>query len=389
MNHQYELWGLNDHAQNRRHKELRLRLEALVKDVALLEKRSESCSADGKGQVDDASKPPPPPRLPRTVLEAVKYVLEQELADFYSDDEDEEYSFPDAVDTLKGGNENTIDRHPFYRRGEPKYHNVRYLRSKEFRHIPREDLDPLVRFSSTVYTPAEWFCKIWSDPTGLAGTVFEAMVAHYVTMQSNMPCYNCGVTNCLRWNGGLEAAVAWADMICIECQSMYEIKSKRDEATIDKTLKRKTLYGGSFRAFYRNQRSMLAKSAKAYIVMVAREAYASITPSNEESHRVSIHEIKQVLPSLCPESFITDIPGYSRIQSQVELVLVPANNPGQGRIWCRVPVFQQSHFQLAHQVYCGKYGSKVWNANRRRLVGKEDLDPLERLVRSLQETDLS
>ena len=41
----------------------------------------------------------------------------------------------------------------------------------------------------------------------------------------------------------------------------------------------------------------------------------------------TIHEIAAVYPVLCPESFLTDVPGRSRIRAEVHLK-VPANLAG-------------------------------------------------------------
>ena len=353
LHHQFELWGLTKHRFDSEHKLLRMNIESLVKEVSW-ERTVVPKTREDLQRLEERLRNF---TLPDTVLESVTYVLRQELAGF-SSDEKEGFRFTDYIDDL--GN------------GSPGYYPCKsggYRIDNLFDgYIDEERLDPVKRFTSVQYTPSEWYFKLWSDPLCLAGHVFEAMVSHHVT--KNMACYNCRHQNSLRWNGGLDSSSAWADMVCIHCWSLYEIKSKESDDHIYGIIQKRKLHAGSFRPFYKNQTA----TGKAYLILV------SLTPGHTKkhqtpSHLATIHEIAAVYPVLCPESFLTDVPGRSRIRAEVHLK-VPANVAGDDdsdefffeRVaWCRVPVFTHGHFKLAKQVYRQKYGPDLIQENSAKL----------------------
>jgi len=212
-----------------------------------------------------------------------------------------------------------------------------------------QDLDPFNRFEIKGFEAAEWFYQMFQDRGSLDGYIFEAFTAYY--MQNDMPCQSCKFRNCLRWNGGFGGP--WSDVICIQCQALYEIKSKADEDAIEKAFRFNAFQGGSFRFFYKNT---VGDDRVRYLVVVSRKA-SMMRSSSSFSHRVSLAEIKTAVPRLCPESFI-DIPGAGiRILSKVVV-----NFPSVKKTWCRMPSYGLDRARdVARKVYDERFGPDTWD----------------------------
>jgi hypothetical protein len=95
--------------------------------------------------------------------------------------------------------------------------------NKQFKGIPKSQLDPLERFSSRKCTKKEIFLEQWvyGDEAMVLGHVFEAIVASFAT--HNMACYSCKRRKAIRWNGGPTAP--WTDMECIRLAVRVRMKS--------------------------------------------------------------------------------------------------------------------------------------------------------------------
>lgn len=294
-------------------------------------------------QFTDAKKEERPPKLPMDVLGAVEHVLEDAV------DVDDDERFWETVDNLSGP-----AYPPFFSqtiktdRGTTQ--TVYKLNRHGYSQFKIQDLDPFHRFARKGYEAAEWFYQMFQDRGSLDGYIFEAFTAYY--MQNQMHCHSCKFRNCLRWNGGFGGP--WSDVICVHCPALYEIKSKADEDAIERAFRFNAFQGGSFRFFNKNT---VGDDRVRYLVVVSRKA--SMTRSvSAFSHRVSLAEIKTVVPRLCPESFI-DIPGAGmRVLSKIAV-----NISSVKKTWCRMPSYGLNKArEVARKVYAERFGPDTWNS---------------------------
>jgi hypothetical protein len=287
-----------------------------------------------------------PSSMPRDPVDAIIHVLASELEGVGNDDQ-----FYDTEDTL--------DEYfqPFYS-WTNKANKVVFKRRLPFEKFKLEQLDPLKRFTVTTYKAPDYFFSQWSNKSSLAGTVFEALVACHVVYSA--ACYNCKFRNVLRWNGGRDSVSSWVDLVCIECQSTFEVKSQGSADTIERRLRYHDLRGGSFATFYR-----YAPLGKRFVVVVNRqESYNKDTKSM--THRVSVAEIKTILPRLCDYSFAGRQNKNLSLKSSID------TNASAMKVWCHVDACQADFSELAIQVFDSHFGQGAW-------MQAESLDTLLKL----------
>jgi hypothetical protein len=237
--------------------------------------------------------------LSQKIEDAVKEVLKAEVqglevnrCGFYSD----------IIGGMAYSNPPYIVRPDRFR---PKEHFI--VLNRQFKGVPKSQLDPLERFSSRKCTKKEVFLEQWvyGEEAMVLGHVFEAIVASFAT--HNMACFSCKRRHTIRWNGGPTAP--WTDMECMSCESAYEIKSKRNMEMVEKGYER-NLNGGSYGTFHQLHQQKRKNGWKHFVVTVSRmPSYSRIPEKGPGLHKcwaVQIAEIDRLVPCLKPTSFLDD-----------------------------------------------------------------------------------
>ena len=284
--------------------------------------------------------------LPRDQLEAIEHVLRKDLKDAVDSP-----SVEDVVDAID------IAWPPFFKwvsNGE-----ISYRKSHGYEKVSATFLDPLKRFRLVEISSRRYLYANWSDQDCLGGTILEALVAHHVVHSAS--CYHCKYSGGLRWNGGRDTDSSWTDLVCLNCKSTYEIKSKKDAAVLEKVFQYSKLHGGSFRLFHANR---LPNHGKRFVVLVARQ------PNDRHEFPVSIRGIDSVEPSLKGASFATHLQGYTmNIGTNIIIKKEPT------ALWCDVPCppnWNPSFGQTwAKTVYEEHFGDGSWGAEASPVVAKK------------------
>jgi hypothetical protein len=275
-----------------------------------------------------------PNSMPSDPVDAIIHVLAKELEGV-----DEGHIFYDTEDKLD------LYFQPFYSWTD-KANKVVFKRRLGFEKFKLEQLDPLKRFTETMYKAPEYFFSRWSNKSSLSGTVFEALVACHVIYTE--ACYNCKFRKVLRWNGGSDLVSSWADLVCIQCHSTFEVKSQGSADSIERRLRYNNLSGGSFKTFYR-----YAPLGKRFVVVVNRqESYNKDKKSM--THRVSVAEITAVLPKLCDCSFSGRQNNSIRLKSSID------TKASTMKVWCHVDACKADFFELALRVFDSHFGKGAW-----------------------------
>jgi len=221
---------------------------------------------------------------------------------------------------------------PPYRVRPDKYRPGKFhVKAKwEYDRLTKRALDPLSRLSFKKCTKREFFVSKWlralrEDPDTLEGLVFEAVVSSHAI--HNEACFLCRRRNTLRWNGGSHAP--WTDMVCIGCESAFEIKSKRNMERIESAFER-VLRGGSYGGYCALHWQGRKKGWKHFLVTVSRTP--SYTLRMEKCWNVQIAEIDRVLPRLSHSSFLHPLEKEEKIPFQSVIVTKSSWKP-----WFRIP----------------------------------------------------
>ena len=199
-----------------------------------------------------------------------------------------------------------------------------YKRQPEFKGFSiRNELDPFHRFSFRQVSQAELWYNRWflSGVDSNAGTIFEARLACYA-LQSEA-CFECKYRNTLRWNGGVGAS--WQDLVCIQCESMYEVKTKATMEKIEREFKYNSIRAGSF-SRYCSLRNSLKQGQKMFLVVLPRLPTFDRS-GKKECFPVYIAEIDRVLPRVGRMTFRKP----SLLQSVVSVKLITK------RLWFNLP----------------------------------------------------
>ena len=158
-------------------------------------------------------------------------------------------------------------------------------------------LDPRKRFSIHTQSKNENLLQSFTqDDNCLDGYIFELMVAQFAQDQ-NVLCRSCKNPT-LRWNGG--SGYPWMDLVCTNCKSTYEIKSKKSLDSVSENLRKGKIEGGCFASFI-NLRSYYStqEDARQYVIVVSR------TPSEGSypSYNSVCGKIHNVYPIINTKSF--------------------------------------------------------------------------------------
>ena len=180
------------------------------------------------------------------------------------------------------------------------------IKSKLPKGFEEKIYNPMTRFTINYIDAFTNFDNFFNDINAVCGNVFEAMVA-WTTESQKLRCLRCGKDGMIRWNGGSQGA--WKDMVCGNCKSTYEIKSKKGQNEIARYRARQItkikLRGGSFKHYLKVQRECSKVSAKMYVVLVSREAVDKVgnDGKSHKVHKVYIAELKAVQPELHAKTF--------------------------------------------------------------------------------------
>jgi hypothetical protein len=215
--------------------------------------------------------------------------------------------------------------------------------NRQFKGLRKSQLDPLERFSPRERTKKEFFLEQWVDgeEAMVLGHAFEAIVASFAT--HNIACFFCKRRKTIRWNGGPTAP--WTDMECISCESVYEIKSKRNMEKIE----RGDLDGGSYGAFqklHQEDDDMRQYGWKHFVVTISRmPSHSQIPEKGPGLHKcweVQIAEIDRLVPCLKPSSFLDpmNMPFGSKIVTKA-----PHLGP-----WFKIPYQSVDHKSIVMNV---------------------------------------
>ena len=329
--HSLEEWGVNDYS-NKKHRDFR---QYVLKEGCRQFKLCSSNDDDSDSTFEHLHKYSDTNlAFPNEKQQAIRFFFQTELTDFVSRrDYNILYEKTDyLVDATSYSNE------PYYRMyerkrfpqssssrdnkkvlpsGEKGGNVIGYRLKRQFEGQPLELLDPFNRFEydftcrdNPSYI-AERVFDDWfnSDDPSWQGKIMEVMVAiHSIYHQ---PCFSCKRRGSIRWNGGFETS--WMDLVCTQCHSTYEVKSKQSIDKCASQMERNELSGGSYAKYWshrnaiesRRKRCLGEKNEvdlqKMFLVIIPREE--SINRSGQKIRPVYCVEIDHVLPRLTSSSF--------------------------------------------------------------------------------------
>mmetsp|Transcript_14694 Transcript_14694/g.18655 ORF Transcript_14694/g.18655 Transcript_14694/m.18655 type:complete len:517 (-) Transcript_14694:255-1805(-) len=208
-------------------------------------------------------------------------------------------------------------------------------------------LDPLIRFSYSKMDKKSFFHWTYFEEkeSVLSGNVFEAITASHAINDPSICCASCRNPKSLKWMGGFDAS--WQDLVCVNCKSTYEIKSKASAEKIDKALKYNSINGGSFARFHQVRRSRPKKKfplAKQYLVLVGREPTSTSSMTSDKWWEFFLLEIENVLPRLDNKSF-------ARPQEKPKIRSTIKANTQTKQHWFRVPFIKIDEKMLAREAF--------------------------------------
>jgi hypothetical protein len=293
---------------------------------------------------------PLPRHLPTDMKEAVRYVLSEEIKNPL-----ETYRrIHDTISTEYGQNLGFAPYIAITQRGQDC---LQKKLKKEYIRINQSKLNPFKRFSSIEMGKKEYYERFFfttEESIRLAGLVFEAITASYAIHNLNTCCASCNCSESLRWMGGY--GTSWKDIVCIKCDSSYEIKSKASNEKIEKVIRYNNIQGGSFKRFHRLRREKEGiEDAKHYLVLVSRapsEIICASVACPRTAWQVDLAEIDTVLPALRDVSF-TRPAGDVVLKSSIKI------KEGTRKLWFRIPFVEIDQRGIAREVFDEYYESTI------------------------------
>lgn len=283
LKHELDEWDLGEH-YSKSHKELRLHI--VKEGVAQFKARSKSATFEHlKSQT-----------FPRSYTNAIRFFFTQELQ-----------GSADRLQCTRRDTLSDIDNYgsrPLSRRYDKKNTSVVYNNfvKDKFKKVPRASLDPLERFSFTfgeLSEPAvrfeQWFL---CDEAAALGMVFEAVLAcHAIHKEA---CFHCKNRNSLRWNGGDNTS--WMNLVCISCNSTYEIKTKASMEKCESEYESSWIRGGSYLNYWKHRNAIEGtRTQKMFLVILPRQW--TVNRSGKFVRPVTCQEIDHVIPLVKPSCF--------------------------------------------------------------------------------------
>jgi hypothetical protein len=192
---------------------------------------------------------------------------------------------------------------PYYRKYDKKHKSkvFGYGLKENFCKVAKGNLDPKERFIFTLGGKSEserafedWFL---CSEDSFDGMVFEAVLACHAIYKE--ACFHCKHRNSLRWNGG--ADTSWMDLVCVACNSTYEVKTKASMEKCEHEFERNKLRGGSYENYWRHRNAIRDKNQKMFCVILPRQW--TMNRSGKLIRPVSCYEIDYVLPDVRASCF--------------------------------------------------------------------------------------
>jgi len=332
LRHNLYEWGVNGHHAAH----VQFRQYALAECQAML--TTEHTDTKGYRQlVND--------KFPEEVEEAVDHYVRSDMQEVpprwitITDKLEEAYpQAPFRRHYAKGRTKGTLD----------KSRVLNYPKKKAYKGFSNEELDPLQRFAYEVESNAERMFSTYMIGQGYAsemGVVLEAVLACHAI--KNEACYNCKCRNSLRWNGGYGAS--WQDLVCIQCEAMFELKTKDTMEKLEFYLNMNSIPGGSFRR-YCGLRNGRKPGQKMYLVLLSRQAM--LNRNMEHGRPVYIAEIDYVLPRLSGSSFIDRRSstfkrlGLARSENQIDFKSAVVLKTNTKQTWFFLPKSEHESFYM-------------------------------------------
>lgn len=172
----------------------------------------------------------------------------------------------------------------------------------------------------------------------------------------NETCFHCRHRHVLRWKGG--SADAWQDLVCTNCQAIYEIKTKETTEHIRKAFEFNQIPGGSFRAACRLENSR-PPNKKRFLVLLPRNA---TDKRGRMVHPVQVEEISKVLPAACESTFNARRQGID-IRSVVSVKKrISSLNRNSTRHWFDLPEVAHDRplNKIAEEVFTRRFSEKEY-----------------------------
>jgi len=327
LDHSLQLWGVN--TNSREHNQFRKRIQKHGIDLTL---PSGAYYDEEDLSFEDLRKQ----TFPNNIQDAYELCLATDLkmcSDFFSDFEDKLSinCYPE----------------PYIRSGISSY-RVR----EAFKGIHTRDLDPLHRFTFRKVPNQEFYYQDWFVDTNKdseMGTFMEAWwTCHAIYNES---CFHCNCRKSLRWKGGLGAA--WMDLICIECKSIYELKTKATMEKIEAVYRHNNINSGSFADYCDIEHSKKNGHPKMFLVLLPRNF--TYNRAHKKCYPVFISEIDEIKPRLWEESFRLG-KEFISLKSQTSLKL------NTKKRWFELPLAKKvNNYDTRKRVYIEHFGNDVYN----------------------------
>lgn len=286
-----------------------------------------------QAKVDGELNPQPPdyPQLlsddPQTAMEQV---LLQEFGTMLS-----EQGLWTTVDNLKEyGERNHIpfpDWPPFF----CQFKSGEYVTKDDFARAPATLLDPLERFSFQVRPVLQQLRDQIQDRSDSSSDAYckRALVAQNAC-KPTARCVNCRAEGKVRWNAIRDDADQryWKRLVCTNCGSSYEIKTKKDIRTINKKLQRGVLEGGTFYTPFLAVQEELPNDARQYLCVCSRET--TVDSKLDTGWPVYVVEIDRVQPDIKARSFHIEHVDKRKIYTKILL------KEDTDSLWFNIPFFE-------------------------------------------------
>jgi hypothetical protein len=276
--------------------------------------------------------------LPTNSVESMREVFDQELRNLVV----KEKGMLDVTDFVK-------DRVKYL--SMPAYKIYRYSNRYEMNEalidlgIKPEELCPFKRFRFERVPGKELMRKQLGVGGGHMTYALRAIVAHGACHIAE--CVQCKSKDSLRWNGFDYSEIdcrLWKKLVCVNCGSVYEIKSAPSAKNINQKFYRGSDNGSFFDAFHAIQKELPA-GAKQFVAVISAEK--SIF-EGRDVRAVHVAEVKGVVPLLKEKSFCRD--GSRRIYSKMELARGPGRNWFETTKWFDAPCFEFDSKAIAMEV---------------------------------------
>ena len=283
-------------------------------------------------------------------------------------------------DELAGAHEYKVK--PYYRRYDRRDRSrvVGYGVKDKFKKITFWDLDPLERFSFTFDGLLEsevrfenWFL---GEEAAAEGMVFEAILACHAIYKE--ACFHCKSRKSLRWNGGEDTS--WMDLVCISCNSTYEVKTKASMEKCESELERNQIRGGSYANYWKHRNAIRDENQKMFLVVLPRQWTAN--RSGKLVRPVSCWEIDHVMPVVNASCFRPiSPPSGATVRQQERYKILPLKSMiklkravAEGVHWFSLEKWETSieYGSIMEEVFIEYYSREEFDRIESKILGSSD-----------------